>query len=348
MRVLVWGSSPAAGWLAGRFHQIGYSAAWLTSEPIVADVRRFKRLDLISPQRHLTITDISIGSSIDELLRPPLDWVVLAMPTWAISDAAREMSRRIPPENCPSVLIVSNGIGSQEKVQTFFPLTSVLQAFPTRHFEWTVLPHGRPAYESIISTGTGGFGLSEGGKASEVQAMLLGADVGDVVIAPQLSLSWSDLLWQIQANALPTLLRLSPEQIYEDEHLFALEHRQLREAVQIIDRQKILLVDLPGVHVRRLGWQIRVLPPNLLKAVLKPTAKPPSLLHDLALKTGRSDAAYLNGVVARTANDMHFSAPVNYALAVSVTDVAEGRAVWEQFVPDYLATLIRIAEQHTT
>lgn len=347
MRVLVWGSTPEAGWLAGRFHQVGYKAVWLTSEPIVTDIRRFRQLDLISPQRQLTITDLTIGSNIDELMVPPLDWIVLAMPMWAISDAIRDMARRIPPDNCPPILIVANGVGGQEKVQPFFPTSPVLQAYPTRHFEWTLLTSGRPAYESIVSTGSGGFGLSEGDKAPEARAMLLAADMGDVIIAPQPALSWSNLLWQIQANALPTLLQLSPEQIYEDERLFAFEHQQLREAVQIIDRKNILLIDLPGVQVRRLAWQIRILPPKLLAGTLKPNSKPPSLHPDLAQKTGRSSAAYLNGMVAHTANAMNLSTPVNYVLAVSITDVAERRALWHQFTPDYLSTLIRIAEQDT-
>lgn len=348
MNVLVWGTHPVAGWLAGRFHQTGHHTKWLTSDTIAADYRRFKRLELISPKRQLTINDLVVGTSIDELLRPPLDWIVLAMPTWAIGEAVRDMVRRIPPQNCPAIVVVSHGIGGLEKVQNAFPDTPVLQAFSTRLFQWTMLSNDSPAYETILSDGVGGFGLTAGDKSAEAQALLQAADIGPVVIHPDQALQWSDLLWQIQANALPTLMQQTPAQIYADAYLYGIEYRQLREAIQIIDRQQIALVDLPGVDIRRLGWQIRVLPPEMLRQVLRPALKPPTLGFDLVMQHGRSDAAYLNGMVAKAANAVGLSAPVNYTLAVSITDVAEGRALWSQFTPDYLATLLRIADRHTT
>lgn len=347
MRLLIWGNSPAGGWLAGRFHQAGHNTKWLTDAAIEHDLHRFGRLELLRPFRRMIINDLQIGSSTDELLRPPLDWIILAMPLWAVGNAVREMARRIPPQHCPPVLVFQNGIGGQEKVQNFFPDTPALQAFPTRTFQWTMLSeNGGPAYETILSDGTGGVAITAGEKADDAANLLRIADVGQVIIQPKESLQWSDVLWQIQANALPTLMRVPTDQIYRQPALYQLEYQQLREAVQVIDRQQIPLVDLPGADVRRLGWQIRLLSANLLRGTLRANQKPASLQPDLVLKRGRSDAAYLNGAIAQAANTIGFPAPINHTLAVSLTDVAEGRALWHQFTPDYLSTLIRIAERH--
>ncbi len=348
MQILVWGNSPIAGWIAGKLHLAQHQVKWLSDDNIVKNVERFRGLYLQAPNEQTIVRSLPLSSSIDEFLRPPIDWIILAMPTWAISQIAYEMARRIPAKNCPSILIISDGIGAREKVRSLFEETPIIQAFSTRLFQWTILADGQPAYESIISNNRGGIALTASEKDVEAELLFKQAGIHNVKIHPAQSLEWSSLLWQIQVNALPALLRVSPETVYDEEELFNIEYRQLREAIQIIDLQKIPLVDLPEVALRRLGWQIRILPPNLLKKVLRPNIKPSSLFAELSLKTGRSDAAYLNGIVAKTAHDIGIAAPVNYTLAVSVTDIAEGRIMWEQFTLDYLHTLLRIAERHIT
>jgi hypothetical protein len=86
----------------------------------------------------------------------------------------------------------------------------------------------------------------------------------------------------------------------------------------------------------------------MLARLLDSNKKLPSLRNDLVQKIGRSDAAYLNGVVAQYAYELRIPASVNHILALSLTDVAEGRALWSQFRDQtgYLETMIRIASRH--
>ena len=345
MRILVWGAFPAAGWIAGRLHQLQHETWWLADEPTVTDVLQFGSVQLRSPQRDLRIQGLHVSHHIDEILKPPLDWIILAIPTWAVGDAVREMSRRIPPEHCPPIFVLSNGIGAFEKIETYFPAEKIVQGFPTRQFVWPQISNGTVAREVVVSDGVGGVALTQGQHSEKLAQLLRVIGMGDVLIHARESLQWSDVLWQIQCNALPTLLQVSPEAVYQSPELFALEYRQLREAMAVIDYKKVALVDLPGVDVRRLGWQIRLLPEQWLAPYLQKNRPQPTLITGLQQKHGRSDAAYLNGAVARTAYELKIAAPVNHTFAVSITDVAEGRAAWQQFSPEYLQTLVRIASR---
>ena len=274
------------------------------------------------------------------------------MPNWEVGKTVIDMAQKIPPQECPNLFLIQHGIGSFEKVATFFDPQLILRGVTTQAFEFPPLDEHREksAHEVIVSDGIGGMVISHHEKADKMAHMLQQAGFESVQIEARESLEWSDLLWQIQANALPTLLDISPESVYDDPRLFTIEYAQLQEAISVIDRLKIQLVQLPNANVLRLAWQLRVLPKVLVKYILKPNAKPPSLRKDLVQKTGRSDAAYLNGIVAQSAYNLGISAPVNHILALSLTDVAEGRALWSQFRDqvDYLETMIRIASRHSS
>ena len=105
---------------------------------------------------------------------------------------------------------------------------------------------------------------------------------------------------------------------------------------------------LPGINVPRLAVMVRWLPKFLLKNILKAQASYPTLKDDLVNETGRSDAAYINGAIAHAGYDAGISTPINHALAVTLTDIAEKRASWSQFKGNLtqLATIIRIMSRH--
>src|SRR5690606_21892776 len=91
---------------------------------------------------------------------------------------------------------------------------------------------------------------------------------GKVPIHDPVALRWSDILWQIQANALSTLLDIDPAAVYENPRLFEIEYAQLREAMRVIDHLRIKLLPLPSVNIPRLAWQIRTIPKQKLRTIL--------------------------------------------------------------------------------
>jgi 2-dehydropantoate 2-reductase len=349
MHILVWGASPLAGWLAARLHSEKYKVIWLADEQIASTIQRFKQLELVSPDKREIVQELRIETRASDCLKPPLDWIILATPGWGMADAVFEITRWIPPEHYPPVLALQHGSGSFEQIETVAGKERVFRGVLTRQFRWPLIKESQQvAYETIITTGSGGLSLGRHPLLKHFSPALWAAGLGPIHVKDRRDLEWSDVLWQIQANALPTLLDCPPETIYTEPRLFDIELAQLREAINVIDHLGVRLVSLPSVNVPRLATQIRWLPKRLLAPLLKLNAQLPSLRDDLERNTGRSDAAYLNGAIAVQAHNYGLPAPVNHMLAISVTDVAEGRATWEQFrgEPEHIERLIRIAARH--
>lgn len=160
------------------------------------------------------------------------------------------------------------------------------------------------------------------------------------------ALEWSSVLWSLNANALSAILDIPREAVYRSPEWFAVEYGLLKEALRVIDRLGVKVSALPGVNLPLMARQIRWIPRRLLPAFLMRHPAPPSLRDDLVKGSGRSEAAYYNGAVALAAHDLHLRTPINHALALTLTDIAEGRALWSQYKdrPERLAATLRLAQ----
>jgi len=196
-----------------------------------------------------------------------------------------------------------------------------------------------------VQMGVGGVGLADDHPFSREIAALLWAAYLPVMLDNGRDLQWSALLWQLQANAVPALVDLSADDVYSSPSLFAIEHRQLLEALGIVQALKVRLIDLPDAPINLLTTQLQTLPAALLPSRMVRTPAPPSLRVELEFGAANSEAAYLNGAIAIQANDLKLRAPINHALALALQDIAERRALWSQFQrsPRMLEALIGAA-----
>lgn len=349
MNIVVWGASPLAGWLAAHLSQTNHVVTWLATRPVAEAITDSRVLQVVKGQSALTVNNLRIVTQAAECLRPPLHWIIFAMPGWAVNDAVMAITRYIPPTHYPPILLLQAGVGVIEKIEGMLGEGCAVYGIHSGEFQWgskegdSIPDYTHPSYD-----GKGGFILEAHTRRQEILSIL--KDTGSVSAAPaaRVSLAWSYVFWKMQANALPTLLDITPQAIYQNERLFSIEVAQTTEALHVIRRLNIKLVALPEVNVPRLAAQLRWLPRRWRPRVLKKYIKTPALRHDLITETGRSDAAYFNGAVAIAAHRLGLPAPVNQALALALTDVAEGRMRWSQFQnnPDYLETFIRITGRH--
>ena len=74
--------------------------------------------------------------------------------------------------------------------------------------------------------------------------------------------------------------------------------------------------------------------------------QPSSLLQELRSGEGKTEAAWLNGAVVFAAHTIEYLAPINHALALSVSDIAAGRVPWEMFRhnPDMVLRAVRMVQ----
>jgi ketopantoate reductase len=257
---------------------------------------------------------------------PFYDWVIFAMQGWEVNDMAFQLLQALPPTQFPNMLSLVEGIGATETLASYFGAERVVRGIYREGQGIVVANHA----------------------LNPVMGDFLRPEIwGKIEFADDLTLAWSHLFWQLPLNALPTILNMTPEEVRTNPQMFAIERTQLREALKVMDTLGIKPMRLPWGNVPRLAQAVRWLPLSLLARFLK-NRPAPSLLPDIQNQVGRSDAAYLNGAVAHMAYTNNFSAPINHALAVTVTDIAEGRAKWTQFQRNLpaLETIIRIMSRH--
>lgn len=310
-QILIWGSTPFAAWLVAALAGV-YPITWRTDDTTL----------LVPTDR------VKIIAAYES--RP--DFVIFAMPNWAVTPALQEMRMAIPwDEPAPPILMLQNGVGSIQRIDHTFGEGCAIAAAVTCEF-----PDPK----------TGGFALQADHPSTELALNLLRVTGLPVKLGSAASIGWSSVFWGIQANALSTIFRVDPAEIYRNPRWFGYEAQQLTEALFVIEKLGVPLISLPGVNVPHLAWAVRRLPRPLLAAYLLRQPRPPALRPDLEQKTGRSDAAYFNGAVAVHAHDLRYRTPMNHVLALAVTDIAEGRQSWEAFGenPELLEAMVRLAQ----
>lgn len=251
--------------------------------------------------------------------------VLLAAHSWQTASLVTQLRTALPLDATPPTIVsLQTGRGNRQTVNAMFGAGHALAG--------------------TVGADGGLILADDHPQAASISALLKGAGF-TVDNAPADSIEWSSVFWGLQANAISAILDIPPENVYDDPALFTIEQAQLLEALGIIRASGATLIDLPGVHVRAMARQLGWIPRRWLARFLRQHPRPPSLREELSQQKGRSEAAYLNGAIALQADNLKLRAFVNHALALTVTDIAEGRALWSQYKgnPSLLEATIRLA-----
>jgi 2-dehydropantoate 2-reductase len=152
------------------------------------------------------------------------------------------------------------------------------------------------------------------------------------------SMKWSKLVANLIGNATGAVLDMDADEIYRDPRLFAIERRQLIEALDVMRQLGLKPVALPGAAVPWLARVVR-LPAFLSRPILARivggarAGKLPSLrVHIRAVEAGvppitavagePTEVHWMNGAVARFGVVTDVPTPVNSLLAELVDEVA--------------------------
>lgn len=342
MRLLICGATPLGAYLAAHFRFLNQQAVWLVDAQTADAVTRAGGIEVRSPSVHRRATDVRVTTSPDEAFATEYDAIFFIMQAYQTASALSQMRRHL--KAAPPIVALQRGVGGAEQIESAYGVGSVIRgalsaviSSPIVNKQW--------ALENVVQMGLGGVGLADDHPFSREIAALLWAAYLPVMLDDGRDLQWSALLWQLQANAVPALVDLSADDVYSSPSLFAIEHRQLLEALGIVQALKVRLIDLPDAPINLLTTQLQTLPAALLPSRMVRTPAPPSLRVELEFGAANSEAAYLNGAIAIQANDLKLRAPINHALALALQDIAERRALWSQFQrsPRMLEALIGAA-----
>ncbi|NDJ53539.1 MAG: hypothetical protein GYB68_10705, partial [Chloroflexi bacterium] len=263
----------------------------------------------------------------DAFEQKPYDFLLFSMKAYDTANALIDMQMAgITP---PPIVSFQNGVGNEQTIADFLGPDQVVAATLTT-------PVSSPEPGHIVEEKQRGIAIATDAPHSEmVHSAFRDTSLKIDTVASAQSLKWSKLLLNITANAVPAILDMPPGEVYADPSLFEIERAALRETLYFIDQQDIELVNFSHISALTLARAVKLLPGWLLRPVMRQRVinargdKLPSLL--LGLRTGlrRTEIAWLNGAVAKAADDLNRYAPVNHTIALMLSDIAAGRLPWE-------------------
>jgi 2-dehydropantoate 2-reductase len=232
------------------------------------------------------------------------------------------------------ILIVQNGVGGEELAQGALPQATVISGVLTLSVSVVAPAHIR------LETSRGGLSLAPTQVGQDIwpwAELFAAAGLGTATYTDYHAMKWTKLLLNIQANAIPAILDVAPDDVYAHPALFVLERAAFREALAVMRALHLRVVSFPNYPVPLLAWAMQHLPSGLLRPLLARLVasgrgdKKPSLQMDLAAGRQQSEALYLNGAVVSYAERLGVQTPVNRALLDTLLGIAAGRIPWDEF-----------------
>ena len=335
LRVVVIGAGAVGSFLGGMLAAAGHEITLLTRRP--HEGPDADRLLLEGPDHQRTTVAVRRTHLAADI--PGADVILVAVKSFDLAGAlaGAELWPGTP------LMTVQNGIGAEEEASVA-RTSAILAGSLTTAVE--------PVPGGVRRRRTGGMGVAvvRGDDAAHTLAARLAgawtaAGLPARVYADADAMKWSKLLANLVANATSAILDLDPGEVYADPRGYAIERRQLHEAVAVMHAMGRRPVALPGAHVRLL-LQGLALPeaigrPLVSRAIAGARGgKSPSLrLHVRGGGSGPTEAPWLNGAVAAAGARLGVPTPVNALLAALTDEVAASpeRAAWFAGRPDRLA-----------
>jgi 2-dehydropantoate 2-reductase len=373
MRILVFGAGAIGSLLGHRLSRAGHDVALVARTAYVNAVRE-RGLRLC--ENGQTLANGEVGSpvpvstepadpargpelacaavypeAVESIERLPAeqriwDLVLLTVKAYDTRSAAQALAPYVQSQ--VPLLIIQNGVGGEDLVREVLADAPLISGVITL----SVSVIG-PACVRLETT-RGGLNLArvtEGQPLDRWEALFREAGLRTVIYADYRAMKWSKLLLNIQANAIPAILDMTPGRVYADPALFAVERAAFLEAVAVMRALGLSPVGFSGYPVSLLVKAMQVLPSPILRLVLTRLVasgrgdKRPSLHMDLASGRRHSEVLYLNGAVAMHAQQTGVAAPVNRLLVDTLTSIAAGRQDWDDFRyrPDRLLAMLTVS-----
>ena len=262
------------------------------------------------------------NNALLSLHNAPVDFIIWAVKSFdnpALIEILMPVADRLPP-----IISLQNGVENEAQLSAAFGSERIVPMSVC-----TAISRGERGLVKVEKLR--GIGIaSESLFAEELARHFTHAGLKPKIVANVASMKWSKMITNLLANATSAILDMQPADIFRDPDGFELEKRQILETLAVMERLSIPVVNLPGTPVKLLTRAIQSLPRFLLQPALVRAVggsrggKMPSFHIDLEAGRTRSEVTFLNGAVARIAEQNGMQAPVNYGLTKILTAMAEG------------------------
>lgn len=328
-RVLCFGVGAIGTYIGGSLALIGQEITFVERPDVAEDVsRRGLRLKLAGVEH--SVSDARIVPSVEAALDgKPYDFAIFAVKSY---DTAAALSGLAPfAAALPPVLCLQNGVENEQALAALLGKGKVIAGTVTTAV-------GRRAAGDIVVERLRGMGVAlDHPLASLLVPVLDAAGLQARGYDHAASMKWSKMLTNLMANATSAILNMSPAEIFAHPGLYDLEVRQMREALAVMNANRIGVTDLPGTPVRLLVWILQNLPLKLSQPLVRQAlgagrgGKMPSFHIDLYSGKEKSEVEYLNGAVVRFGRRAGVETPVNQLLTETLRALAAGELALNTF-----------------
>ena len=331
MKFLIYGAGAIGGYIGGSLKLAGEDVTFLDRPEPVEMLR----------QRGITIHDTKYGTRNTknlQLVTSPeeafangsYDCIIVAMKSFDTEAAVRNLQSAISNQQS-AIISFQNGIENEPTIASFIGKENVIAG--------TVLTAiGVPQFGEIVVEKNRGVGVWSGHTLSKQIALALTrAGIHTQLYKNAEAMKWSKMLTNIMANATAAICDMPTSKVLQHEGLYQIEIGALKEALAVMKAKNIPVVDLPRTQTTALAFAVRNLPPTLYQPILIRMVgggrgdKLPSFHLDLKAGRPKTEVSYLNGAIARHAEHVGLSAPINQKLSEILEAIVAGKISWDEY-----------------
>jgi len=336
------GAGAIGAYIGGSLLLAGQRVIFLV-RPATAERLRSSGLRLRLKDAYHEIRSLEVTTTLEEALTlSPYDMGIIAVKAFDVANLAQSLApyrAALPPMIC-----LQNGVESEPILAEALGWDNIIPASLTSAVS-------RTEGNDITLERLRGLAIAgEHKRIPPLMAILNAAGLKARYLENPQAMKWSKLLTNLLLNASSAILNMPPAAILAHPGLYAMEVKQIREALAVMRAQKIPLVNLPGAPVR---WMITVMdrvPMFLSRPLLAPFLsrgrglKMPSLHIDLHQGRGQTEVDYLNGAIVRFGKRLDIPTPVNRVLNETLKALNDGLIPLQMFDHQPQALLERVLQ----
>jgi len=255
LKILSFGAGAIGTYIGGSLALVGHEVVFVERPDVVEALReRGLRLDLTLDARRKTLetdlipaADLVFTDSLEKALDyGPFDVALFALKSYDTASALKEIESLA--EKMPPILCLQNGVDNEVTIAEILGPEMVIAGTVTSAV-------GRRDAGDIVLEKLRGIGIANEHPLSETLVKAMdGAFLNAKLYERAVDMKWSKMLTNLVGNATSAILDMPPSEIFARNDLYAFEMRMLREALDVMEAQKIHVVNLPGTAVKALAF----------------------------------------------------------------------------------------------
>lgn len=341
---LIIGAGAVGSWLGGGLALAGFPVALVNRNARYVQQVNTQGLTLEQGTRSWHISQIRAYRSLAEAFAADKSIACACLTVKSFDTAQTAIDLQAAAPALPPVWSLQNGIGNEETLVNYLGIQHVIAGTFTLPVEMPQLGIVR-APDRTWKVGIANCGAPNAQQATTgkqlpgdwLYRLLSQSQVKTIFYRDYRAMKWSKLLLNMMGNASAAILGWTPLQVYANPHTFRVEYLALREALAVMRRLRIPLVNVLGYPVPWLGWALQYLPSSLVRPILLKLigsgrgGKPPSLALDAAQQRPRSEVEFLNGAVVRFGAATGVPTPANSWLTETLMALVTKRQSWADY-----------------